>query len=190
MSIDGWMDKENITYVHIFLVSQTVKNLRAMRETWVQLLGWKNPLEKGMATHSSILAWKTPWTEEPGRLQSMRSQRVRHDCATNTYTHTRTHTHTYTYSRILFRHEKEWNFAICDNMYGSWECCAKSNKSDRERQIPYNLTYMWNLKQNENYAHRYREQIGSCQGHGFGGGRNGWQESKGTNFYFKQFQVV
>ena len=56
-----------------------VKNLPAMWETWVQSLGWEDPLEKGMATHSSILAWTIPWTEELGRLQSLRSQRVGHD---------------------------------------------------------------------------------------------------------------
>ena len=56
-----------------------VKNLPAIQETWVRSLGWEVPLEKGMATHSSILAWRIPWTEEPGRLQSMGSQRVRHD---------------------------------------------------------------------------------------------------------------
>ena len=56
-----------------------VKNLPEMQETWVQSLGREDPLEKGMVTHSSILAWRTPWTEEPGGLQSMGSQRVRHD---------------------------------------------------------------------------------------------------------------
>ena len=56
-----------------------VKNLPAMQETQVRSLGWEDALEKGMATHSSILAWKIPWTEEPGRLQFMESQRVRHD---------------------------------------------------------------------------------------------------------------
>ena len=61
------------------LVAQKVKHLPTMRETWVQSLGWEDPLEKEMATHSSILAWKMPWTEEPGGLQSMRSQRVGHD---------------------------------------------------------------------------------------------------------------
>ena len=55
---------------------QTLKNLPAMQETWVQSLDWEDPLEKGMATHSSILAWRIQWTEEPGRLQSMGSQRV------------------------------------------------------------------------------------------------------------------
>ena len=49
---------------------QTVKNLPAILETWVRSLGWEDPLEEGMATHSSILAWRIPWTEEPGRLQS------------------------------------------------------------------------------------------------------------------------
>ena len=52
------------------LVTQMVKNLPAMQETWVRSLGWEDPLEKGMATHSSIFAWRIPWTEEPGRLQS------------------------------------------------------------------------------------------------------------------------
>ena len=56
-----------------------VKNLPAMQETWVQSLGREDPLEKGMATHSSILAWKIPWTEEPEGLQSMGSQRVGHN---------------------------------------------------------------------------------------------------------------
>ena len=54
-----------------------------MRENWVQSLDWEDPLEKEMATHASILAWKIPWTEEPGRLQSMGSQRVRHDWTTS-----------------------------------------------------------------------------------------------------------
>ena len=56
-----------------------VKNLPTMRETWVQSLGREDPLEKEMATHSNTLAWKIPWMEEPGGLQSMGSQRVGHD---------------------------------------------------------------------------------------------------------------
>ena len=60
-----------------------VKCLPAMRETQVRSLGWEDHLEKEMATHSSTLAWKIPWTEEPGRLQSMGSQRVRHDQVTS-----------------------------------------------------------------------------------------------------------
>ena len=60
------------------LVGQTVENLPAKRETHVRSLGQEDPLEKGMATHSSILAWRIPWTEEPEELQSVGSQRVRH----------------------------------------------------------------------------------------------------------------
>ena len=56
-----------------------VKNLPAVQETWVQSLSWEDSLEKRMATVSRILAWSIPWTEEPGRLQSLGSQRVRHD---------------------------------------------------------------------------------------------------------------
>ena len=61
------------------LVAYMVKHLTTVRETQVQSLGWEDPLEKEMATHSSTLAWKIPWTEKHGRLQSMGSQRVRHD---------------------------------------------------------------------------------------------------------------
>ena len=64
------------------LIAQKVKNLPAMQETWVQSQGQEDPLGREMATHSSILAWRIPWTEEPGRLQSMESQESRHDLAT------------------------------------------------------------------------------------------------------------
>ena len=64
-----------------FLVSRTVKNLPTMLETLVQSVGQEDPLQKGMATHSSILAWRIPWTEKPGRLQSIGLQRVGHDWA-------------------------------------------------------------------------------------------------------------
>ena len=60
-------------------MAQTVKRLPTMRETWVRSLGQEDPLEEDMATLSSILAWEIPWTEEPDRLQSMGSQRVRRD---------------------------------------------------------------------------------------------------------------
>ena len=72
----------SLIYLRASLVAQTVKRLPAMRETQVRSLGWDVPLEKEMATHSSILAWKIPWME-PGRLQSMGSQRVGHDWATS-----------------------------------------------------------------------------------------------------------
>ena len=66
------------------LVTQTVKNLPIIQETWDQSLGWEDLLEKGMATDSSILAWRISWTQQSGGLQSMGSQRVRHDWTTNT----------------------------------------------------------------------------------------------------------
>ena len=61
------------------LVAQRIKRLPAMQEMQVRSLGWEDPLEKEMATHSSILGWRIPWTEEPGGLRSMGSQRVGHD---------------------------------------------------------------------------------------------------------------
>ena len=72
----GWVSTAVFT---AFLVAQTVRNLPPMQETCVRSLGWEDPLEEGMATHSSILCWKVPTDKEPGGLQSMRSQRVRHD---------------------------------------------------------------------------------------------------------------
>ena len=68
------------------LMVQTVKNLPAMWETHVQSLGWEDTLEESLATHSSIFAWRIPWTEEPGKLQSMGWQKVGHDWASNIFT--------------------------------------------------------------------------------------------------------
>ena len=87
--------------------SSKVKNLPAMQETWVQSMEWEDPLEKGMAIHSSILAWRIPWTEEPGGLQLVGSKRVRYDWATNSSLHW--HTRGYFLGRplpwkIIWRH--------------------------------------------------------------------------------------
>ena len=67
------------------LMAQMVKNLPAVQKTWIWFLGWEDPLEKGMATHSSILAWRIQWTKEPGRLQLMGLQRVGHDWVTKCF---------------------------------------------------------------------------------------------------------
>ena len=75
-------DSTYMSYLNASLVAQSIKNLPEMQETWVQSLGWKDPLKKEMATHSSILAWRIPWTEEPRGLQSMGWQRVGHDLVT------------------------------------------------------------------------------------------------------------
>ena len=71
----GWA----LNIIGASLVTQMVKNLPAMWETWVRSLGQEDPVDKGMATHPSILAWKIPWTEEPGRLQSIGLPRVGHN---------------------------------------------------------------------------------------------------------------
>ena len=87
-NLDQWSKTENPEIyipmvIRTSLVAQTVKRLSTMQETWVWSMGWEDPLEKEMAIHSSTIAWKIPWTEEPGRLQSMGSQRVGHDRATS-----------------------------------------------------------------------------------------------------------
>ena len=76
------MKRDHAVIIEIAL-KEMVKRLPAMRETWVQSLGWQDPLEKEIATYSTALAWKIPWTEESGRLQSMGSQRVRYDWTTS-----------------------------------------------------------------------------------------------------------
>ena len=87
MIADGFHHKNARVVLWIYsmtsLVAQMVKHLTTMRETQVRSLGWEDPQEKEMATHSSTLAWKISWTEEHGRLQSMGSQRVGHDLATS-----------------------------------------------------------------------------------------------------------
>ena len=95
-------------------MAQTVKRLPTVRETWVQSLGWEDPLEKEMATYSSTLAWRIPWVEEPGRLQSMGSQRVRHDWVTSLYFTLEKneirikHTQKLTQSRVKLR-RRQWH---------------------------------------------------------------------------------
>ena len=120
------------------LVAQAVKNLPAMEEMWVQFLGREDPLEKGMAIHSSILAWEISWMEEPGRLQSMGPQRVGYDWASSTYTYIHIPQH---WSRAVCGKErtaKVWNVwnprevggglrmgNTCTPMADSCQCMAK-----------------------------------------------------------------
>ena len=86
----GKLTRNTISYVigERSIVAQTVKNLSAVQEAQVRSLGREDPLDEGIATHSSILAWKIPWAQEPVRLQSMGPQRIRCDSATNTFTFT------------------------------------------------------------------------------------------------------
>ena len=101
-------------YVELYasLVAQMVKNLPAMQETQVRSLDWEDPLEKEMATHSSILAWRIPWTGKTVRLQSMGSQRVRHDWATNTHTWRIIMEFTQTTMWILLLNSQTWFFIM------------------------------------------------------------------------------
>ena len=89
-------------YTHIYIrymyIYRMVKNLPTRQEAWVQPLGWEDLLEKGMATNFSILTWRIPWTEEPGGLQSMGSQRIGHDWANNTFTFIYIYIYIYIYS--------------------------------------------------------------------------------------------
>ena len=97
MKLAWWVEKSGYCFsgkklvsscpLRASLVAQTVKNLPAMPETRVLSLGEEDPLEEGMATHSSILAWKIPWTEDPGRLQFIRLQRVGHDSSDLAHMH-------------------------------------------------------------------------------------------------------
>ena len=91
-----WLLDYIFCYIRSSLVVQLVKNPPAMQETWVRSLGWEGPLEEGMTTHSSILAWRIPWTEEPGGLQSMGSHRVRHWWVAFTFALIWLHTHIHT----------------------------------------------------------------------------------------------
>ena len=96
-------------------MAQMAKNLPAMQETWVPSLGQEDPLKKGMAIHSRILAWRIPWTEEPSRLQSMRSQRVGHNWATNTFTFFH-----FTIEEILY--QWYWVFHFYLSLLNSFHC--------------------------------------------------------------------
>ena len=97
------------------LVAQMVKNPLSMQETWVQHLGWEDPLEEGMATHSSILAWRSPWTEAPRGLQSTGLQRVGHDWAT-------AHTNTKRGGTL----NKAFSVTLCNDIHSKKGCQWKS----------------------------------------------------------------
>ena len=98
-----------------FPVAQIIKRLLVVWETWVQSLGWEDPLEKEMTTHSSTLIWKIPWTEEPDMLQSLRSQRVGHEWVTSLSLHLIM----LYFSEILANQGKKCNVHLCCS-YGIW----------------------------------------------------------------------
>ena len=121
------------------LLAQMVKNLPAMQETWVQSLGWKDPLEKGMATHSSILAWRIPQTEEPGRYSPRGSQRVRHNSAANFLSHVYTFINTH-----LTVHLTRTHFIVLLNLFSylfhQTVTCQRQQGNRIQIYIPNNST--------------------------------------------------
>ena len=143
----------SIFFSYTFASPQMVKHLPTMRETWVQSLGREDLLEKEMATHSSTLAWKIPWMEEPGRLQSMGSQRVRHD-----FTFTFTLPYPWRYlPKSKFQHmsspwdisshelELRWLFLLLNkryliSKYKTWKEKTLRNKNTFLSQLSTNLT--------------------------------------------------
>ena len=110
-----------------FLVAQMVKKLPSMQEMWIWSLGWGEPLEKEMAIHSSILAWRIPWSEDPSRLQSTGSQRTGHDWVTNTHTY---HILSKTHILCLFLKKKKKSIAESVDLKaqeGATGLCAASD---------------------------------------------------------------
>ena len=143
--------------VRASLVALLVKNLPAIRGTWVQFLGWEDRLEKEMTTHSSILAWRIPWTEEPGGLQPMSKVRHEWDCA---YMRVRAHTHTHTCLKVtIYACSKTQNVHIRKDASNGliyqiteeWsksckEKCSVTEYRDEWKQMDENPTYwpgMW-----------------------------------------------
>ena len=128
ISVSGSLPEEGIGYPLWYywasLVAQSVKNLSATQETPVGSLGWKDLLEESMATHSDILAWRIPWTEEHGGLQSMGSQRVRHDRETkHTHTHMINLTHLMLFLLELIIHVVFREGSVGDNIAKIFSFC-------------------------------------------------------------------
>ena len=121
----------SVCYTKTSLVTQTVKRLPTMRETRVQSLGWEDLLENKMTTHSSILAWKIPWMEEPGGLQSKGSQRVGHDWATSL--HATLNSLTVWITTNCGKFFKRWEYQT--TLPASWETCMQVKKQRLESDM-------------------------------------------------------
>ena len=118
-----------------------VKNLPAMGETWVQSLGWEDPLEKGMATHSSILAWRIPWTEELGGLQSMGSQRVGHFQNVKDLLLKQSHCYGSGEAKTRKGEKDDRHTSSSCLLFEKWRCIGQNT-----RQLPLNEKILWKLK--------------------------------------------
>ena len=119
-------------YIRASLVAQMIKHPPAIQKTWVQSLGGENPLEKEMATHSSILAWRISWTEEPGGLQSMGSKRVGHDWATNTH------------FNLIYKLERIYSFIpqVFKHFLSAKHYSRSCGFSHGENKFPYGSSFM------------------------------------------------
>ena len=117
------------------LVNQMVKNLSAMQETWIPPLGRENPLEKGMATHCSILAGQIPWTEEPGGLQSVGSQRVGHYWEINTFN-----------GKVICSYFiRPWVSSTMSDVLQMHSLIQKFNWTDLNPTQAYRANFLWSL---------------------------------------------
>ena len=158
MTPAGWLPISLIFNITHTLVTQMVENPPAMQETWVQSLGQRDPLEKGIATHSSILAWRIPWTKEPGGLQSMGSLRVGHNWVTYTYNQIVRTVTCELFLWIFFLYRVLW--------YGTMQTCLFSDL--QIHNAAYSSSPFWYLKctlelniyQNESSC---RRSVALCQ---------------------------
>ena len=138
-------------------MAQTIKKLPAMWETWVRSLGWEDPLEKGIATHTSVLAWRISWTEEPGRLQPMGSQRVGHYWVTK---HSIAHNYSFFLNPTTHRKQPETNNTK------NVTTCITTTFARKSLQIfltalRFNL-YTWNLAVSDNKIQCFLVFLQSC----------------------------
>ena len=134
------------------LMAQIIKNLPAMQEIQVWSLGWEDPLKKGIATHSSILAWTFPWTKEPDGPQFMGSQRIRHDWVTNT--HACNQADVYLYLRVV----SHWKFVLWTQSLPLWQESILKIIS-LENRNKYTNIYGWNAHRLQYYLSVYLIKI-------------------------------
>ena len=124
------------------LLAQMVNILSATQETWTWILGWEDTLEEEMATHSSILAWRIPWTEEPGGLQSMRLQRVRHDWDTNTHMLVE-RSLTYKHLHLIFSNFLAGDVSFFENY--RWEILVNMSSRVSFTEARFKPSFLWLL---------------------------------------------
>ena len=149
LTLSSWLTKPPCAFSHWLmlrknasLVAQRLKHLPGMWETWVQSLGREDPLEKEMATHSSTLAWRIPWREEPGRLQSMGSQRVGHDWVASFTSLTYVKKRVWNSGRAISQEKKKLNVKVASVELLSWiepQCGLIHTPEGKEREVRWRV---------------------------------------------------